>query len=161
MNYIKDILLGIWHLMQGMYISLLNLLRKKVTEQYPENRGKVFPYERMRGSLAMPHNEQNRHRCTACGICEMNCPNGTIEVISKKEPDEVTGKEKRVLDRYLYDVGSCTFCSLCTVSCPQDAIEWSNDFEHAVFTRGKLLYQLNREGSSLAKKEKTEKAETV
>jgi NADH-quinone oxidoreductase subunit I len=161
MDYIKDFFLGIWHLMQGMYISLLNLLRRKVTEQYPENRGRVFPYERMRGCLVMPHNEQNLHRCTACGICEMNCPNGTIRVISKKEVDEATGKEKRALDRYLYDVGSCTFCSLCTVSCPQDAIEWSNDFEHALFTREKLVYRLNHEGSSLAKKEKVEKPEAV
>ncbi|MDR1372217.1 MAG: 4Fe-4S binding protein [Dysgonamonadaceae bacterium] len=154
MNNIKEFFLGIWHLMQGMYISLLNFLRKKVTEEYPENRGKVFPYDCMRGCLVMPHNADNQHKCTACGICEMNCPNGTIQIISKKELDEATSKEKRALDRYLYDVGSCTFCSLCTVSCPQNAIEWSNDFEHALYTRSKLVQQLNKEGSSLAKKEK-------
>lgn len=138
--------------MQGMYITLLNLIRKKVTEQYPENRGKTFPHERMRGQLVMPHNEANQHKCTACGICEMNCPNGTIQVISKKETDAETGKEKKVIDRYLYDIGSCIFCSLCTISCAQDAIEWSNNFEHAVFTQPKLLKQLNKEGSSLAPK---------
>ncbi|MDR2806495.1 MAG: 4Fe-4S binding protein [Dysgonamonadaceae bacterium] len=144
--------MGIWRLMQGMYVTLLNLIRKKVTEQYPENRGSVFPHERMRGQLVMPHNEANQHKCTACNICEMNCPNGTIQVISKKEVDEATGKEKKVLDRYLYDVGSCIFCALCTTSCPQNAIEWSNHFEHAVFTRTKLLEPLNKEGSSLAPK---------
>jgi NADH-quinone oxidoreductase subunit I len=154
MNHIKHIIEGIWRLMQGMYITLLNLIRPKVTECYPENRGKVFPHERMRGQLSMPHNEENEHKCTACGICQMNCPNGTIEVISKKELDESTGKEKKVLDRYLYDVGSCIFCSLCTTSCPQDAIEWTTNFEHAVFTRAKLQEQLNREGSKLMKKEK-------
>ncbi|MDR0612249.1 MAG: 4Fe-4S binding protein [Dysgonamonadaceae bacterium] len=153
-NYIKNIFLGIWRLMQGMYITILNFIRPKVTEQYPENRGKVFPAERMRGELVMPHNEANRHKCTACGICELNCPNGTIRVIGKKETDEATGKEKKVLDRYLYDVGSCTFCSICTVSCPQNAIEWSNNFEHAMFTKAKLVQRLNKEGSSLARKEK-------
>jgi NADH-quinone oxidoreductase subunit I len=152
MDYIKNIIVGIWRLMQGMYITLLNLIRKKVTEQYPENRGKTFPHERMRGQLVMPHNEANQHKCTACGICEMNCPNGTIQVISKKETDAETGKEKKVIDRYLYDIGSCIFCSLCTISCAQDAIEWSNNFEHAVFTQPKLLKQLNKEGSSLAPK---------
>jgi NADH-quinone oxidoreductase subunit I len=84
----------------------------------------------------------------------MNCPNGTIQVISKKEIDEATGKEKKVLDRYIYDIGSCTFCSLCTITCPQDAIEWSINFEHATFTRPKLYEQLNKEGSSLMKKAK-------
>ena len=154
MDYIKNILVGIWRLIQGMYVTMLNFIRPKVTEQYPENRGKVFPHERMRGQLVMPHNDANQHKCTACGICEMNCPNGTIQVISKKETDEVTGKEKKVLDKYLYDIGSCIFCALCTASCPQDAIEWSNHFEHAVFSRPKLLEQLNKEGSSLMKKTK-------
>ncbi|MDR3327514.1 MAG: 4Fe-4S binding protein [Prevotellaceae bacterium] len=154
MDYIKNFFVGIWRLMQGMYISFLNLIRPKVTEEYPENRGKVFPYDRMRGELIMPHNENNQHKCTACSICEMNCPNGTIQVIGKKVIDELTGKEKKVLDRYLYDLGSCTYCSLCTVSCPQKAIEWSNNFEHAVFTRSRMLNTLNAEGSSLVVKEK-------
>ncbi|GHT02133.1 NADH-quinone oxidoreductase subunit I [Bacteroidia bacterium] len=154
MDYIKNIVTGIWHLMQGMYITMLNMIRPKVTEQYPENRGKVFPHERMRGLLVMPHNADNQHKCTACGICALNCPNGTIQVISKKETDEETGKEKKVLDRYMYDLGSCTFCSLCTISCPQNAIEWSTNFEHATFTRPKLDEQLNREGSTLMKKVK-------
>jgi NADH-quinone oxidoreductase subunit I len=153
-NYIKDIFLGIWHLLQGMYIVMLNFIRPKVTEQYPENRGKVFPHERMRGQLIMPHSAENQHKCTACGICEMNCPNGTIQIVSKKEADPETGKEKKVLDRYLYDIGSCIFCSICTISCPQDAIDWSTNFEHALFTKSKLVQQLNQEGSSLEKKVK-------
>lgn len=146
-DYIKNIFLGIWRLMQGMYITMLNFMRPKVTEQYPENRGKVFPHKRMRGELVMPHNEANQHKCTVCGICELNCPNGTIRIISKKETDEASGKEKKVLDKYLYDVGSCTYCSICTISCPQKAIEWSNNFEHAMFTKAKLVQQLNKPGT--------------
>lgn len=147
--YTKDIVVGIWHLLQGMYVAMLNMLRKKVTEPYPENRKKKVRLERFRALLTMPHNEKNEHRCTACGICAMNCPNGTIQVISKKVTDEATGKERRELDRYLYDLGSCTFCDLCTTTCPQNAIAFSNDFEHSVFTRSKLVRQLNREGSKL------------
>lgn len=153
-DYIKEILLGIYHLGQGMYISMKNMLRRKVTEQYPENRGKhVYP-ERFRGLLTMPHNELNQHKCTACGICMMNCPNGTIRVISKTVTDEETGKPRKVLDRYMYDLGSCIFCALCTTNCPQHAIEWSNRFEHAVFSRASLYKQLNHEGSVLMPKNK-------
>ena len=43
----------------------------------------------------------------------------------------------------MYDLGSCTFCQLCVTTCPQDALEFSNDFEQAVFTREKLVKQLN------------------
>jgi len=152
--YIKSIFVGIWRLMQGMYITMLNFIRPKVTEQYPENRGKVFPHERMRGQLIMPHNDDNQHKCTACGICETNCPNGTIQVISKKELDEETGKEKRTLDKYIYDLGSCVYCGLCATSCPQDAVAWSTNFEHALFTKAKLVLKLNQEGSTLIKKKK-------
>ena len=151
-KYIKDLFVGIWRLSQGMYVVMLNFFRPKVTEQYPENRGKVFPHERVRGQLIMPHNEDNQHKCTACGICETNCPNGTIQIISKKVLDEETGKEKRVLDKYNHDLGSCIYCALCTTSCPQDAIIWTTNFEHALFTKTKLLQQLNQAGSTLIKK---------
>ena len=53
------------------------------------------------------------------------------------------GKKKKKLVRYMYDLGSCTFCQLCVTSCPHGAIEFSNDFEQAVFTRDKLEKQLN------------------
>ena len=142
-DYVKNIFLAIYRLMQGMYISMLNMCRPKVTEKYPENRGKKEYPERFRGSLTIRYNEKNEHLCNACGICAMNCPNGTIQVIIRKEPDETTGKEKRVLDKYLYDLGSCTFCALCTESCPQGAIAWTTNFEHTVFTRSKLVKQLN------------------
>ncbi len=154
LSYIANIFIGIFRLLQGMYITMLNFIRPKVTEQYPENRGKVFPSERMRGQLVMPHDENNQHKCTACMICMNNCPNGTIQITSKMEMDEETGKEKKALDVYLYDIGSCTFCSLCTQTCPQNAIEWSQNFEHAVFSRSKLYQRLNNEGSSLKKKVK-------
>ena len=43
----------------------------------------------------------------------------------------------------MYDLGSCTFCELCVTTCPQNALEFSNDFEQAVFTRSMLVEKLN------------------
>lgn len=150
-NYIKDLVSGIWALLQGMYITMLNFCRPKITELYPENRGKKVMFERFRGELVMEHNENNEHKCSGCGICQMNCPNNTIKIITKQVTLE-DGKTKKVLDQYLYDIGSCTFCSLCTQSCPQKAISWTTNFEHAVFTRSKLVKQLNKPGSKVAEK---------
>lgn len=154
-NYIKSIVLGIWNLLLGMKITMLNFLRPKITEQYPENRGKQVMFERFRGSLTMVHNDKNEHGCTACGICQMNCPNGTIKIVSSMIEDAETGKKKKVLDKYLYDIGTCIFCDMCVSSCPQQAIAWSTEFEHAVFNRFKLVKQLNNEGSTLKVKEKS------
>ena len=74
--------------------------------------------------------------------------------------DEATGKSKKVLDQYMYDLGSCIFCDLCVQTCPQNAIEWSNAFEHSVFQRAILVEQLNKPGSKLAVKVKPTAAET-
>jgi NADH-quinone oxidoreductase subunit I len=150
-TYIKDIFLGTWALTQGMYISMLNFWRPKITEQYPENRGINKMFERFRGELVLYHNENNEHKCSACGLCQTACPNHTITVVTKQVTTE-EGKSKRMLDKYLYDIGSCTFCSLCTQSCNFDALGWSQNFEHAVFTRSKLEKQLNKPGSTLAPK---------
>lgn len=152
-KYIKNIAIGFYNLCMGMRITALNMMRPKITEQYPENRGKKTYFGNFRGELVMPHNENNEHKCTACGICMLNCPNGTISVISILVTDE-TGKSRKTLDKYIYDLGSCTFCSLCTTSCPQGAISWSNAFEHAVFTKNKLIKQLNRKDSTLMLKKK-------
>ena len=150
-NYIKNIFSGIWALLQGMYITMLNFLRPKITEQYPENRGKQPMFERFRGELILPHNENNEHKCTACGLCQSGCPNGTITIVAK-QIETGDGKTKKALDKYLYDTRSCTFCDLCRQSCAFKALDWSQNFEHAVFTRSAMVKQLNKPGSKIEEK---------
>lgn len=154
-QYISELFGGIKSLLNGLAVTWKEFWTKKVTQQYPENRATLVISDRFRAELTMPHDEHNEHACTACGICQMNCPNGTIQVISKitETPD---GKKKKELDRYIYDLGMCTFCNLCVISCPSDAIKFTNKFENATFTRNKLVKQLNREGSKLREKKKPE-----
>lgn len=155
-EYFSGLFGGIKSLLTGMRVTWGELWTKKVTEQYPENRATLVIPERFRGELVMPHDENNEHACTACGICQMNCPNGTINIISKTIETE-EGKKKKILDRHVYDLGKCTFCNLCVITCPQDAIVFTNTFENALFTRSKLIQQLNHEGSKLREKKKENK----
>ena len=150
-QYITSFFSGLRSLLVGMRTTLRVFFRKKTTEQYPENRDTLKMFDRFRGQLVMKPNDRNEHRCVACGICQMNCPNDSIRVVSETVEDE-QGKKKKVLVRYEYDLGSCLYCQLCVRSCPHDAIEFDTAFEHAVFTRGKLVRQLNSEGSTLEKK---------
>ena len=98
----------------------------------------------------MIHDEENHHHCIACGLCQMNCPNGTIKLTTEMRED-ADGKKKKVLVKYEYNLGSCMFCNLCVNACPHNAIEFCNDFENAVFEKDKLVLTLNHEGSTLAK----------
>ena len=133
---------GLGSLVKGMAVTGKELVTPKVTECYPENRATLKIADRFRAELTLKYDEEGHHKCIGCKICEMNCPNGTIQLTTKMI-DLPDGKKKRVLDTYLYDLGSCTFCMLCVTTCPQDALEFTNDFEQAVFTRDKLVKRLN------------------
>ncbi len=141
-EYFSEAGKGLKSLIDGMVVTGKELVTPKVTECYPENRATLEVADRFRAELTLKYDKEGRNKCIACGICQMNCPNGTIQITTKMV-DLPDGKKKRKLDKYMYDLGSCTFCMLCVTTCPQDALEFTNDFEQAVFTRGSLIKQLN------------------
>ena len=155
-EYFSGLFTGIKSLLTGLRVTGKELVSKKVTSQYPENRATLVISPRFRAELTMPHDENNEHACTACNICATNCPNGTIKVVSKSIETE-DGKKKRILDKYTYDLGMCTFCNLCVITCPSDAIKFSNNFENAMFRREGLMETLNKEGSKLREKKREPK----
>lgn len=140
-EYFSSVGKGIVSLVKGMQVTGKELVTKKITECYPENRDNLNISDRFRAVLTLK-DVDGHHKCIGCGICQMNCPNGTI-TLQTKMVDLPDGKKKKVLDKYMYDLGSCTFCMLCVTTCPQGALEFSNDFEQSVFTREKLVKELN------------------
>lgn len=141
-EYFSSLFKAIVSLVKGLEVTGKELVTPKVTEQYPENRATLKIADRFRATLAFDYNEDGTHKCIACGICQNSCPNGTIEVQSKMV-ETADGKKKKKLDKYIYNLGSCTFCMLCVTNCPTKAIKFTNEFEQAVFTREKLVKQLN------------------
>jgi NADH-quinone oxidoreductase subunit I len=151
-NYLTEIIKGVYALFQGMKVTGYYFIhpRQIVTQQYPENRKKLKMFERFKGEVVMIHNEKNEHSCTACGICELNCPNGSIEIISRTVVGE-DGKKRKEIAKHIYHLGMCTFCNLCVKTCPSNALKMDQTFEHAVFDRSKLTKVLNQPGSYLMK----------
>lgn len=149
-NYIKTILLAFHSLWQGMKLTFYYFSHPKeiLTQEYPENRDTLVIPGRFKGNLTLIHDENNEHACTACTICEMSCPNGTIKIISKTVEME-DGKKKKVLDKWQYHMGLCTFCGLCVDACPSNAIAFNNTFEHSVYNSQQLNKVLNNLGSKL------------
>lgn len=141
-DYFKGIGSGLSSLIQGMQVTGKEFLTKKITECYPENRLTDHVPQRFRAVLTLLYDQEGHHKCIACGICQRSCPNGTI-TIEGRMAELADGKKKKKLVNWSYDLGSCTFCELCVTNCPTGAIEFSNDFEQAVFTRDKLVKKLN------------------
>jgi NADH-quinone oxidoreductase subunit I len=150
--YFKEIFQGIVSLLKGMKVTGYYFIHpgQVVTQRYPENRDTLVMFDRFKGEVVMPHDENNQHLCTGCGICELNCPNGSIEIISKKETGE-DGKSLRIIDKHIYHLSMCTYCGLCVKTCPSDALAFSQEFEHAVFDRHNLTKVLNKPGSVIKK----------
>ena len=93
-SYFGGLMHGIGSLLTGMKTTMTVFCRRKVTEQYPENRATLEMFDRFRGTLTMPHNDRNEHHCIACGLCQIACPNDTIKVTSEMIETE-DGKKKR------------------------------------------------------------------
>jgi len=150
-NYIEGVFRALKTLLVGLKTSIKVFFEKDATEQYPENRSTLTFSERNRFCLEMPHNEKNEHKCVACSLCQMACPNDSIVVTSEMITTE-DGKKKRQLVKYEYNVGQCMFCNLCVRACPHDAIRFNQDFELGVFDKAKLTMQLNHPGSKVEEK---------
>jgi NADH-quinone oxidoreductase subunit I len=153
-DYFREIYDGVTSLARGMKVTGKYFVRPGtiVTQQYPENRDTLKMFDSFKGELILKHTEDNEHFCDACNSCARACPNGSIEIISKREVGE-DGKSKRALDKYMYRLDTCTLCGLCVPACDQNAIAFSQEFEHAVFDKASLLKQLNKPESKAVNKE--------
>jgi NADH-quinone oxidoreductase subunit I len=145
-RYIKKVVEAFMSMLSGLMLTFRYFRtpgKSIITEQYPENRSTTINIpERFAGELVLDFDENGNHKCNACTLCQLACPNGSIEIISKTEETE-DGKKKRVLDRWVYHLDMCTFCSQCVDACPQEAIIMKNNFELSVFNRESLTRQLN------------------
>ena len=151
-EYFRGIFSGLRSLLQGLSVTGKYFVKPgtTVTQQYPNNRKDLKMFDMFKGEVIMPHNVKNEHKCTGCGICEINCPNGSIEIISATIVNE-DGRKQRIIDKHIYHLGMCTFCGLCVKTCPSQALAFGQEFEHAVFDRTKLTKVLNQPGSKIMK----------
>ena len=96
-NYVKGFFGGVHSLLTGMKVTLREFFTPKVTEQYPENRATLKMFDRYCGELTMPRDAEGHNKCIACGLCQNNCPNGTIRITTETVTDPETGKSRKRL----------------------------------------------------------------
>lgn len=148
MSYFSDIYNGVKTLINGFKVTgkyFINARKEIITVQYPEERPHIF--ERFRGEVVMPHDENNMHHCTGCQACEIACPNGSIEIIWDRVLNPETGKKVKTIDKHIYHFSMCTLCNLCVMACPTNAIVMAPNFEGSVYNRSELTKVLNKPGS--------------
>lgn len=117
-----------------MALTLSYMFKKKVTINYPYEKGPISP--RFRGEHALRRYENGEERCIACKLCEAICPAQAITIEAKPREDDST----RRTTVYDIDMLKCIYCGLCQEACPVDAIVEGGNFEFATFTREELYY---------------------
>ncbi|WP_406673727.1 4Fe-4S binding protein [Nonomuraea sp. N2-4H] len=131
-------------LVKGLSITLRHMLRKSVTQQYPEVKPALPP--RSRGVIALV--EEN---CTSCMLCARECPDWCIYIDSHKEtipaPEGGRPRQRNVLDRFAIDFSLCMYCGICIEVCPFDALFWSPEFEYAEGDIRDLLHEKEQLGA--------------
>lgn len=120
-------------LFRGVWITMQYFFRRKVTLNYPFEKGVLSP--RFRGEHALRRYITGEERCIACKLCEAVCPAQAITIYS-----EIRFDNSRKTTRYDIDLTKCIFCGFCQEACPVDAIVEGPNFEYATETREELLY---------------------
>jgi len=120
-------------LLSGMGLTLRYFFRRKVTLNYPYEKGPLSP--RFKGQLALRRYPSGEERCIACKLCEAACP--ALAITIEAEPRE---DGSRRTTRFDIDMTKCIYVGYCQEACPVDAIVMSPNFEFATETHEELLY---------------------
>ena len=136
-EYWNDIFSGTKSLVIGMNITVRELFKPVVTEQYPHFIPVMTP--RFRGHIELIGNEETgKPNCIVCGMCQRACPSGCISLAGEK-PE---GAKKKVLTKYVLDFTKCSLCGSCVESCNFNAIKYSHDYNLASTRKEDYIFDL-------------------
>ncbi len=127
----RALLLG--EIAAGMWLTLRYFFKRKVTLNYPHEKGPISP--RFRGEHVLRRYPNGEERCIACKLCEAICPAQAITIEAEPREDG-----SRRATRYDIDMTKCIYCGFCQEACPVDAIVEGPNFEFATETREELMY---------------------
>ncbi len=120
-------------IIKGMLLALSYMFRRRVTINYPYEKGPLSP--RFKGEHALRRYPNGEERCIACKLCEAICPAQAITIEAEERADG-----SRRTTRYDLDMLKCIYCGLCQEACPVDAIVEGPNFEYSMLTREELIY---------------------
>jgi NADH-quinone oxidoreductase subunit I len=124
---------------RGFKTTLGYLLRKPVTQQYPEYKPPV--QTRFRGRHLLMRYENGLERCIGCSLCAIFCPAQAIYVEAAENTDEARfSPGERYAKRYEINMLRCIYCGYCQEACPTEAIVLGHEYAFSDYSREALIY---------------------
>jgi NADH-quinone oxidoreductase subunit I len=125
--------------LKGFGVTLKQVFKKPITQQYPEYKRPVYP--RYRGRHQLKRHENGLEKCVGCSLCAAACPADCIRVVpAENTADNRVSPGERYARIYEINMSRCIFCGYCELACPFDAIVLGNDFEISEYNRDDLIY---------------------
>ena len=153
-------------LFKGLVVTGMNMLQsyyrkdRMTTVQYPEERAPISPNFRNFPFLCYDGEDPKTGlRCTACTICETECPPQCIYIVIDRDENGKSLRRPKVFD---IDVSVCMNCGICSEVCPFDSIYMDGEYELSTDDRfNGLLFHLDRLAKSAAYHMKLRPAQAV
>ena len=124
----------------GFRVTLKNLLRPTVTENYPDEPPHFE--QRYRGLHVLQRDEQGLEKCVGCFLCAAACPSNCIYIeAAENTAERRISAGERYAAVYNIDYNRCIFCGYCVEACPTDAITHGHGFELASYNVTDLIYR--------------------
>lgn len=134
---VSKVLLPLWGIRAGLYITFRTLFRKKFTVQYPEQKIEIDPSYRGKISLLF---EPRTHAdiCISCFQCRNICPVECIHITPK-----VDENKKRHVGVFDVDLNKCLFCAMCEETCPVSCIVLDPIYDYSSYTHDGLYLTMD------------------
>jgi NADH-quinone oxidoreductase subunit I len=115
-------------------ITFLHLLRKPITEMYPEEK-RALPAG-SRGRIILTVSPDGEERCVACYLCSAACPVSCISMAAAEREDG-----RRHAAWFRINFARCIYCGLCEEACPTLAIQLTPEYEFCSRSILDLIYE--------------------
>jgi len=109
-------------LAQGLGVTFMHLLRRNITEEYPEKRRMLPP--RSRARIILTRDPDGEERCVACFLCAAACPVSCISMEGNEREDG-----RRWARWFRINFARCIYCGLCEEACPTLALQLTSHYE--------------------------------
>lgn len=106
----------------GLFIVGNHLIKRPITEEYPEE------FQALSNTYRGVHSLKN---CKGCGFCQKVCP--TDAIIIQKDKNSF---------KYFINLKKCIFCGNCEYYCPIKAMKLTNEMEKPVLSNQNLNVEI-------------------